>query len=143
MALAELSPKQAAETGVEITLFHPKTNLPLNERITVYGSDSEVVKRIQRKQLNRRLERSQRNRNNKGTVTAEESEAEGLDLLVGSVKEWRTVSEDAASRPEIELAVGEWLPCTPENVRRVFEELPWMKEQVDQGVADRANFLQA
>jgi hypothetical protein len=147
MALAELSPKAAAESGVEITLYHPKTNLPLAERITIYGADSEVVKGVQRRLLNRRMERATRSRNNKSTVSAEENEAEGLELVVAGVKSWRTImpkkeDEPEQSRPQIELAVGEWLDCTPENIKRVFERLPWMKEQVDQGIADRANFLQ-
>jgi len=138
MALAELSPKAAAEAGVAVSIRHPKTNLPLDITITVCGTDSETFKNIQRKQLNRRMERAQRSRNNKVNVTAEESEAEGLDLLVACTKAWAT-----GERPEIEFNADEWLPCTPENVRRIYEELPWMKEQVDQEIGDRANFLPA
>lgn len=137
MALLKLSTKQAAESGVTIDIRHPKTNLPLGIQITVCGSDSETCKRIQRKQINRRLELSARSRNNKVAMTAEEIEAEALDILVSCTKGWNT-----GDRKEIELADDEWLPCTPENVRRVYEELPWLREQIDQEIGDRSNFLQ-
>lgn len=138
MSLAELSPKSNSEAGVAVTIRHPKTNLPLGITITVCGTDSETYKRIQRKQLNRRLELSQRSRNKQLAMTAEEIEAESMDVMVACTKAWAT-----GERPEIEFNPDEWLACTPENVRRVYEDLPWMKEQVDQEIGDRANFLPA
>ncbi|MBC7963803.1 MAG: hypothetical protein H7Y05_12765 [Steroidobacteraceae bacterium] len=136
MSLAALSPKASAEAGVEVEILHPKTNLSLNTFVTVYGSDSDVCKKVQRKQLNRRMERQNRSRNNKGGLTAEELETEALEVLTACTKSWRT-----GDRHELEMNDGEWLACTPENVRRVFEELPWLKEQVDQEIGDRSNFL--
>ena len=147
MALANRSPKQAADSGVEITLIDPVTDLPLNERITVYGLDSKVCKDIQHRQTNNRLEKqAQKGNRKKPITTAEAMEADGLDLLVGCTKSWRTIVKDEAGketgdRPEIELGEGEWLPCTPENARRVYEEVPWIKEQVDSAIGDRSNFL--
>lgn len=135
MALAALSPKAAAEQGAVIEIYHPKTNLALGITVTVCGTDSDTYKKIQRKQLNRRLEQQSRNR--KMQMTAEELEAEALDVLVACTKAWAT-GQTAA----IELNPDEWLDCTPENVRRVYEELPWLKEQVDQAIGDRSNFLQ-
>jgi hypothetical protein len=105
--------------------------------IVVCGTDSETYKKIQRKQLNRRMERSARNRNRQLQLTAEELEAENLDVLVACTKSW---SENGS--PTIEFNRGELLPCTPENVRRLYEEYPWMKDQIDQAIGDRANFLQ-
>lgn len=137
MALAELSTKTTAETGVPIEIIHPKTNLPLGITIVVCGSDSETFKKMQRKQLNRRMERSARNRGRQLQLTAEELEAESLDLLVACTKSW-----NEKGRPELEFNPGELLPCTPENVRRLYEELPWLKEQIDQEIGDRSNFLQ-
>lgn len=137
MALAELSTKTTAEQGAAITIYHPKTNLPLDITITVCGSDSETFRKISRKQLNRRLEQSSKARNRQVQMTAEELEAEALDVLVACTKGWAT-----GARPEIELNPGEWLPCTPEHVRTVYEELPWLREQIDQAIGDRSNFLQ-
>lgn len=136
MNLAALSPTSISDTGFPVVVLHPTTNLPMGITVTVCGSDSATFKKIQRRQLNSRMERQVRNRKNKSFVTAEELEAEGLDLLVGCTKAWHT-----GDRPELEMEVGEWLPCTPENVRRVYEELPWLKEQIDQEIGDRTNFL--
>ncbi len=132
MALMDLSTSETAE----VEILHPKTNVPLGITITLYGKDSETFKRIQRKQLNRRLEQTQKARNKQLSMTAEELELEQLDVLVSCTKSWCT-----GSRPEIELNEGEWLPCTPDNVRKIYTALPWIKEQADQEIGDRSNFL--
>lgn len=136
MAIKALTPKQAAEKGTEVEIIHPTTYQPLGITVVVCGSDSDTFKAIQRKQLNRRLEMQQKNRNRQNAMTAELLEAEGMDVLVACTKSWRT-----GDRPQIEFDDNEWLDCTPENVRRIYEELPWLKEQVDQEIGDRANFL--
>ncbi|HBG07665.1 MAG: hypothetical protein A2075_09075 [Geobacteraceae bacterium GWC2_58_44] len=147
MAIGKHYTKPNAEGGMEITLLDPRTNNPLPERITVYGSDSKVCREIQRSQTNHRIEQQAKQKNKKRPITsAEKIEAEGLDLLVGCTKSWRTVilddqGKESGSRPQIELAEGEWLDCTPENVRRVYDDFPWIKEQVDEEIGDRTNFL--
>jgi hypothetical protein len=135
MALATLAPK---ETGATVAILHPVTRLETGITVTVLGTDSDVCKKVQRKQLNRRLELQTKSRSNKFSMTAEELEKEALDVLVACVVGWHT-----GERPEIEMNEGEWLPCTPDNVKRVLTELPWLKEQLDQEIGDRANFLPA
>jgi hypothetical protein len=58
-------------------------------------------------------------------------EAESLDLSIASVVGW---SDNV-------VLDGQTLECTPTNVRRVFVLLPWVKEQVDDYVAERSHFL--
>jgi len=146
-SLASLSTAKPAEAGAEISILHPVNDQPLGVLITVYGSDSKVCREIQRRQTNHRLELQAKQRNKKKPVTsAEQLEAEGLDLLVGCTKSWRTLifdenGKETGSRPQIEITDGEWLDCTPENARRAYEELPWMKEQIDGDIGDRSNFL--
>lgn len=132
MALLDL----AASDTAEIELNHPKTSAPLGIFITLYGKDSQKFKDVQRKQLNRRLELSQKSRNNKLTMTAEELEREQFDLLVACTKAWRT-----GDRQQIEYGVDEWLDCTPDNVRKIYETTGWLKEQIDQEIGDRSSFL--
>jgi len=147
-SLASLSTTKPADAGAEISILHPTNDQPLGILITVYGADSKICKEIQRRQTNHRLELQAKQKNKKKpTTSAEQLEAEGLDLLVGCTKSWRTLIKDETgkvvdSRPEIELNDGEWLQCTPENARRVYEELPWIKEQIDGEISDRSNFLQ-
>jgi len=150
MAIKKFTSQQSAESGMEITLENPVNGLPLPERITVYGSDSKTCRDIQRRQTNHRFEQQAKQKNRKkASMTAEQIEAEGLDLLVGCTKSWRTIlfdetgKKEIGSRPEIEFDDGEWLPCTPENVRRLYEEFPCFKEQIDGEIGDRTNFLQS
>jgi hypothetical protein len=149
MALAKFSPKKNAEAGVEVAILNPETDQPLGVFITVYGSDSEKFKSIQRRQTNRRLELAARNRGKKkAAITAEAIEAEGMELLVACTACWKSEVKDADGkvtgyRPQVELDDDEWLDCTPQNVQRLYEELPWLKEQIDQEIGDRSNFLQS
>lgn len=136
MALATLANKATSETGIAVAILHPSTNLPLGLTITVCGSDSATFKKVHRQQLNRRLELQARGRNKKH-ITAEELEAENLDMLVACTKSWKT-----GDRAQVEFGIDEWLDCTPENARRLYDELAWLKEQIDQAIGDRDNFLQ-
>ncbi|HBT82428.1 MAG TPA: hypothetical protein DEB35_03030 [Desulfuromonas sp.] len=149
--LVSLSTAKAAEAGVEISILHPVTDEPLGVMITVYGADSKTCRQIQRRQTNHRLEMQAKQKQQfkkKPVTTAEQLEAEGLDLLVGCTKSWRTLiydeeGKETGSRPQIEMAEGEWLDCTPENVRKLYQEIPWVKEQIDGEIGDRSNFLQS
>lgn len=149
MALAAM--KVATVGGAKISITHPRTGLATGIVISVLGSDSEAYRNLLRKQQNRRLEAAAKNRGmRKGsTVTAEALEEESLDLLIACTVGWETVEKDAkgadVSRPEIEMDEGEWLPCTPENARRVYADpgLAWLREQVDAEIADRSNFLKS
>jgi hypothetical protein len=58
-------------------------------------------------------------------------EAESLELSCASVIGW---SENV-------ILDGQALAFSPTNVRRVFVLLPWIKEQVDDFVAERSHFL--
>ena len=62
-------------------------------------------------------------------LTAEEIEASALDLLVKCVDGWN-----------ITLS-GEMPDCKESKVREVFEELPWVREQVDAALGDAQAFL--
>ena len=137
MAIKTLTLKQSAEKGVDVAILHPTTGLPLGITVVVCGSDSETFRAINRKQLNRKLEQQQKQRNRQGAMTAEVLEVESMDVLVACTKSWRT-----GDRNQIEFDDNEWLECTAENVRRMYEELPWLKEQIDQEIGDRNNFLQ-
>jgi hypothetical protein len=133
MALTDFTPSETAE----INILHPRTNAPLGLSVVIFGRDSGRFKEIQRKQLNRRLERSNKSRTKQQAPTAEEMESEALDLLVACTQSWST-----GDRNQLELSSDEWLDCTPDNVRLAYTRFPWLREQVDQEIGDRANFLQ-
>jgi len=136
MALASFTAKETTE----IEILNPETNTPFEPSIfiSVHGSDSETFRKIQRKNVNKRLEMQSKSFRKKQTLTAEELEAEGLDTLIACTDSWKT-----GDRNEIEFNEGEWLQCTPENVRKIYTALPWLKEQIDSAIGDRSNFLQS
>jgi len=133
MALLDLKAKQTAE----IELKHPDTDLPMGIFITIHGKDSDKFKSIVSKQNNRRIEESLKSRNGRIRITDEKQKRDGMELLVGCTESWRT-----GTRPEIEFADNEWLAFTPENIQKVYENIDWIKDQVDQDMTDRAIFLQ-
>lgn len=145
MSLAELNTAEAADSGIEIDVLNPKTNIPTGVKITILGTDSETFLNLQRKQQNRRMENL---KNRRGTMmqSAEEVEADSTELLLACIKSWRTVSivdGNEVSRPEIEIAVSEWVGCTPENAKRLLTArgFKFVREQIDREMGDRSNFL--
>jgi hypothetical protein len=134
-ALARLSLE--VEKPARMPLLHYQTLQPLRDAtgkeawIDLYSSDSEIKRRHDRETQRRRLNT---NRVGRIRVTPEELEAEGTDLLVSLTAGWFLLDLDGFP---IEL------PFTPENARRIYDGIVWIREQVDQFCADRANFTPA
>ena len=118
-----------ANEGAELAVLHPKTGIALGAKITVCGTDSEIYQDTARKQRNKRLDRLQKTRGKAG-ITAEATDAEEMDLLVACTLSWADVVLD-----------GKDLDCTPDNARALYTRFPCIKEQVDEFIGDRANFI--
>lgn len=124
-----------AESGAVMTVRHPVSDAVLEGTdgqaitITLAGSDSERFRKVQRASTNRRLKTQSSRR---GQVTSEELEADSLETLAACTISWRGLVVD-----------GEALECNAANARKAYKRLPWLKEQVDAFVGDRANFLKA
>lgn len=131
MDLATLDITKAANEGAVMEVRHPAAGTVLKDdagepiTITLIGSDSEKVKRRQRVELNKRLKSGRRQ-----AMTAEELDEQGLDLLAFCTVSWTGIMLD-----------GQVLECNHGNAVAVYQRLPWLKEQVDTFVGDRANFL--
>lgn len=122
--------KSQDTTAVEI--LHPASGAPVGITVTVASMDSERARAVEKTQRNARIQKLTRGGRRNAALTADELEKDGLDLLVHCTVSWDGVTEN-----------GQALECTPENVRRVYTSYPWLREQVDQAVADRANFFKA
>lgn len=133
MDLAKLDTVKGAEEGAAMEVLNPADGTVLRddngEPITIWllGSDSEKVRKRQRLEINKRLKRGNRSR-----MTAEELEEDGLNLLAFCTVSWKGIVLD-----------GEAPVCSAEAARKVYDRLPWLREQVDAFVGDRANFLKA
>ena len=124
MDLTQFDVVSPANEGVWMNLEHPVTGEPLEVKIKLAGVDSDYYKKELRRQQNKRFKKGFRKMN------AEELESETIELLVACTLDWEGV--------ELE---GQTLECNPENVRKIYKQFPWIKEQVDNFINDRANFL--
>ena len=123
------------ETGSEgewLEVLHPTTGEIIRDdegtalRVKLLGKDSNEYRKAQRAATQRRLQ----SRSKKSMIDAETLEREAVEVLIVCTQDWEGLAEG-----------GEDLPCTPENVRRVYSKYLWLREQVDEFVEDRGNFM--
>lgn len=130
--LSTLDTTPAAEQGVDMKLRHPDTEEPIKSdgqfvTFRVLGQDSKVFRKIDREQTNKRFKRMGRN---KAELDAEELEIERLERVLACVIGWENVYLD--NMP---------LPFSQENAHHLFVRFPWIVEQINRFITDRANFL--
>jgi hypothetical protein len=132
--LAGLDTVKASNEGAEIELKHPVTNEPIGAFITVVGKDGDTYREFQRKKFNEylRAEAVARAKGKTGQVnkSAEDYEDDMLTLLVSCTKAWRNI-----------VFEGNNLPFTAENIRRLYKNVPWVRDQVNDAIGDLGNFL--
>lgn len=119
--------KDSMEDSAELTILHPKTGEEMNIVITLASPDSEKYRKLSMAMRNKNLQYATKNR---GLASAERLDEDSLNLLVGATLGWKGLSEN-----------GEILECTPQNVRRVYADFAWIREQVDAFLGDRKNFF--
>jgi hypothetical protein len=133
MDLGKFDTVATSDEGTEMILRHPVTSAPLYQddltekavTITLAGADSSRFRAAERANRNKRL-KGLRMR----TPSAEEIDEDGLELLSRCTLAWDGVELD-----------GQVLACTQANARMLYKRLPWVREQVDNFMGDRANFL--
>lgn len=128
--LASLDTVSGANAGVEIELFNPGTTENLGIKIVVLGRDSAVFQKRQAEQNRRRMQKLQKSGGFKvGMLSADEIESDAIDLLAACTKSWSDVIVD-----------GKPLECNEGNAAALYTRFPWIREQVDAAISDRANF---
>lgn len=119
--------KRNVSDSADIEIQHPVTGEALGVTITVLSPDSDEYRRTSLQLQNDNIRFVRKNR---GKTTAERLQQEAMDVLVAATIGWKGLQEN-----------GQDLPFTKENVRRVYAEFPFIKEQVDEFTADRRNFI--
>lgn len=110
-----------------LTIDHPVTKAPTAMRIQVASPDSETFRRVDRRIKNRNMQAARKNKN---AMTVEALESSGLELLTAVTLGWENVSMG-----------GEPLAFSAENVRKLYADFPFIREQVDEFVGERTNFF--
>lgn len=130
---ADLESIGAPKDTATITLFHPVSGDELRDGegspmyVEVYGQDSDVFRKIDRAIANRNIQKARKSRNS--SLTADQMESQRLERIVKCVRSWN-------------LVIGGQSPeCDESTVREVMEKYDWLRDQAEEGIYDRANFL--
>lgn len=142
MDFGKLDAVGKANAGFKLVLNHPGTGDPTDVYITVLGRDSTEYRRLAAEQQRRRLNKLAKT----GRLRLDQDDdldKDAVALLAACTKGWGTTAEalPEGARADVLTYHGEDLPCTRENAARVYTEQPWLREQVEAAVTDRANFL--
>lgn len=126
MDLATLPSKSTAEAGFKVRIIDPVTGEKTGILIGVLGADSEQYQAETREIRKRLLDALQLA--GRHELTAEEERQVDVETLAKVTTSWNVTLKGAP------------LDLTPKNICMVYIEWPCVREQVRQGIHNRANF---
>lgn len=119
-----------ADKGATLEIMHPETEEPIEGMtITLLGQDSAVYRKMQITKQQAILNRMAKGKK-VADLDAEKLAEDNIEDLVKLTVKWTGFEIN-----------GEALAATPENFRMVYTEWPWIKEQAQEFVGNRANFF--
>lgn len=122
--MTELTNIVAAERRLDIV--HPATDEPVGLVLILLPDSHPQVKAAARKSLNESISR-------RSKATAEQIEANRISMVAASVGGWEWQGELTFH--------GEKPEFTQQTLQQLLKELPWVGEQVDVALTDRAEFF--
>jgi glutamine amidotransferase-like uncharacterized protein len=114
-----------ADVGAECVIKNPVTGEDTPAYLMLAGADSLVYKHAQHRIANARI-----NRKSTARITIEEIEAEQIGVLVECTIGWDGM-----------VMGGVEMPFDRATVRRMYEKFPTVREQAEQFISDRGNYL--
>lgn len=148
MDLKDLDVINSSNEGFELRLLNPKTQAELNLCVTVLGKDSDVFRKLASDQNRKRLAKMTKGGAIRlGAVSAEELDSDAVELLAACTVSWREVEgypavDDPAGTVKPTWTIdGNEIVCTRATVISTYVRFPWIREQVEAAVGDRANFI--
>lgn len=129
MDLNDLKPVKADE-GATLQIVHPETEEPIDGMtIILLGHDSAVYRKMQLAKQQAILNRMAKGKK-AAELDAERLNADLIDELTKLTVGWSGFTLE-----------GKELKATPENVKTVYSEWAWIKDQAQEFVSNRANFF--
>lgn len=131
MDFKNINSVDAANNGAFMQITHPVTNVPMCEKdgtkvgINLLGLDSDKFRQIKHKATNRTL-----NKKRNQVRTAEQIEEDSVRNIAALATGWQGIDNKGKPR---EFSIDE--------VVALLTEEPWIREQCEEFVSDRANFL--
>lgn len=132
MDLKDLTPKS---DDIVVNIVHPISKEPLvNDdgspmTITIYAQHSKEYKKVQRELINKRLKEAQAAGNT--DIDYEQIEAAALELMAKTTKAWDITFD--GKKPKL----------TEAKARQIYDEVFWIKAQIEEAVADSLDFMKA
>lgn len=130
MDLKDLTPKSDT---IEVEIKHPITGEALKNdddtpmTITLHATHSKDYKSVMHEQTNRRLKAA--SATGKVDITSEELEENTLEVLAKATKSWNLTF--GGEKPE--LTVG--------AAKKLYTEVFWIKDQLDEGISNSMGFM--
>lgn len=127
--LAQADVVKDANKGGEVSLYHPTNGKDVGITIYIVGKDSDTFKAIQAEQNRKRMAKIQKGGFRAANTAVANVDQEAVELLAACTTGW--------SRMPLN---GKDVPFSTENAETIYAKFPWIKEQVDVAIADRALF---
>jgi len=121
---------------VDVVVKHPSTYEPLTNddgsemTITVYAPHSKEYKAAVHEQTNIRLKQMQKSGRSNNNITAEELEAMGIKMLARTTKDWNVTFD--GERPKFTVAAAQ----------KLYEDVFWVRDQIEEAIAGAEVFTQ-
>lgn len=128
--LSSIDTVKGSNDGFNVQIYHPGTNEDLGITIKVLGKDSDKFITVSRGQNKKRMAKMTKGGFRTTAIPVEEIEQDSLMLLAACTVGWVGVVVD-----------GKDLDFNEDNAVMVYERFPWIREQVDAAMGDRANFI--
>lgn len=123
-----------ADSGSEMDIRDPSTGKVWDEgekaTLKLAGKDSKVYQQAAKKVSDKRL-KSQGGMLKRMRVTTEELMEDALDLVAAATLGWTGLKDDNDAD----------IPFSPEAARKMYVDYPWLKEQAEEFIDDRFNFM--
>lgn len=124
--------------AVVMEVLDPVTRQPFLKKdgssitMKIYGFDNEEVQKTYRRLNNKRLAAVAKSGGRGIRITSEEVEAEAIEKIAASIAGWSGFEED-----------GKEFPYNKSNAASLLKRLPWLRDQVEDFMNDRQNFIKA
>lgn len=133
MDLSKYDTAKFADEGATMEVIAPDGTPAKNDdgtpvTITVLGHDSRAY-RDAANRLSRRT--SVKMKAGSLEIDRVQLEADEIEKLTACTTSWHGIGLDGVAA----------LPCTPENVKKVYTRFAWLREQVSAFMGERANYL--
>ena len=129
------SVRAASEAGYTFELKSPPDDAPTGVFITVRGPESEALRALLGRQVQREASReviAKKRGREPEPRSIEDREAEFIELAVAATLDWSGFADD-----------GRPLPCTADNAARVYADHSWIRAQVVREALELGNFVRS